>query len=161
MIVISDTSPIHYLVLIDAIDVLPSLFGEVLIPTAAHGELLHAHAPLPVRQWAATPPPWLTISPTLNVNPQLPLGIGEAEAISLAEEMSASLVLMDDRRARREAEARGLAVAGTIAVLEHAAKRNLLQLATAIGKLRQTNFHIAEEILQRALKEDAHRRGES
>lgn len=102
MIVISDTSPIHYLVLIDAIDVLPSLFGEILIPTAAHGELLHAHAPLPVRQWAATPPPWLTIRPALNVNPQLPLGIGEAEAISLAEEMSASLVLMDDRRARRE-----------------------------------------------------------
>jgi predicted nucleic acid-binding protein len=77
----------------------------------------------------------------------------------LAVEMHAALVLMDDRRGRREAEARGLSVAGTLNVLEAAAKRDLVDLPTAIAKLRQTNFHVAESIIQRALQEDADRRG--
>ena len=65
---------------------------------------------------------------------------------------------MDDRRARREAESRGLSIAGTLNVLEAAAKQDLLDLPTAIGQLRQTNFHIAERIIQKALKDDADRR---
>jgi predicted nucleic acid-binding protein len=55
MIVVSDTSPIRYLILIEAIDVLSKLFGEVLIPPAVVAELVHTSAPLAVRAWMAPP----------------------------------------------------------------------------------------------------------
>lgn len=160
MIVLSDTSPINYLVLIGQVDVLPQLFGEVVVPPAAHAELQHPNTPGIVRSWAVALPAWLTVRSPLLVDPQIRLGKGEAEAISLAIEMKATLLLVDDRRARREAETRGLTVAGTVNVLEAAARRDLLDLPTAIAALRQTNFHIAERILQRALKDDAKRRSQ-
>ena len=72
--------------------------------------------------------------------------------------MKADLLLMDDRRARREAEAYGLGVTGTLNVLQAAAQRDLLDLPTAIAKLQKTNFHIAQRILDRAIQEDVLRR---
>jgi hypothetical protein len=67
MIVVADTSPRHYLVLIDEIDLLSVLFGQVLLPQAVHREMQHLRAPLKVRAWAAHPPngwrsrPWLPL----------------------------------------------------------------------------------------------------
>ena len=88
----------------------------------------------------------------------IPLALGEVEAISLAIEMKADLLLMDDRRALREAESRGLTVAGTLNILQSAAQRDMLDLPLAIAKLQQTNFHISQQILDRAIQEDAERR---
>ena len=118
MIVISDTSPVHYLVLTGVIDILPVLFSEVIVPPGVLNELRHPHAPDAVRDWANSLPEWITVRSPVYVDPQLRLGRGEAEAISLAMEVQADLLLVDDRRARREAESRGLAVAGTVGVLE-------------------------------------------
>ena len=157
MIVLSDTSPINYLILIGQIDILPAIFGRVVIPAAVLSELEHAQTPQVVRDWIGKLPTWLQVQSPTRVDASLRLGRGEAEAISLAVEMHADLLLMDDRRARREAESRGLAVAGTLNVLEAAAKQDLIDLPVAIEKLRQTNFHIAERIIQRALKDDAER----
>jgi predicted nucleic acid-binding protein len=58
-LVVADTGPINYLVLIDAIEVLPKLFEQVLVPAAVYGELSHADAPLPVRTFISRLPPWL------------------------------------------------------------------------------------------------------
>lgn len=49
MIVVSDTSPLNYLVLIGADDVLPALFGQVLAPPAVLDEMQHAKAPAQVQ----------------------------------------------------------------------------------------------------------------
>ena len=161
MIVLSDTSPINYLVLTGHIDVLPALFGQVVIPAAVLAELRHPGTPDVVQRWVADPPDWLLIRTPAVVDPHIRLGQGEAAAISLAVEMHATLLLIDDRRGRREAEARGLLVAGTLNVLEAAAKRNLLDLPTAIDRLRGTNFHIAEQIIQQALEANARRKADA
>jgi predicted nucleic acid-binding protein len=158
VIVLSDTSPINYLVLTGHIDILPALFGQVVIPAAVLNELQHSGTPAAVHRWMSQPPAWLLIRSAAHVDPQIRLGQGEAEAISLAVEMHASLLLMDDRRGRREAEDRGVSVAGTLNVLEAAAKRDLLDLPSVIAELRKTNFHISEEIIQQALTADADRR---
>ena len=126
MIVLSDTSPINYLVLIGHVDVLPALFGEVILPAVVQGELLHPGAPQVVRDWLANPPSWHMIRHATQVDATIQLGAGEIEAISLAVELGADLVLMDDRVGRRTAEARGVPVAGTLNVLVAAAERDLL-----------------------------------
>jgi predicted nucleic acid-binding protein len=158
VIVVADTSPINYLVLTGCIDVLPALFGEVIVPQSVADELQHARTPPEVHSWAAQPPPWFVVRPALQVDDQIRLGRGETEAICLALEMHASLLLIDDRRGRREAIARGVPVAGTLNVLVAAAARGLLELPAAIQKLRATNFHLSNEVVAAALNEDAERR---
>jgi predicted nucleic acid-binding protein len=54
-LIVADTSPLYYLLLIDHIDLLPRLFKTVFIPDAVHQELLHPAAPPRVREWAANP----------------------------------------------------------------------------------------------------------
>ena len=71
MIVVSDTSPLNYLVLIGAEQVLPSLFGRVLAPPEVLAEMHHAKAPPQVSDWAQRPPAWLEVcSP--HVTPEFP-----------------------------------------------------------------------------------------
>ena len=63
MIVVSDTSPINYLVLIGEIELLAQLFTRVLAPETVARELLHPGAPEAVRRWANQPPAWFEIDP--------------------------------------------------------------------------------------------------
>ncbi len=61
MIVVADTSPINYLVLIEQIGILPSQYTRVLIPPAVFDELTHPAAPNMVRDWTQNHPAWLEI----------------------------------------------------------------------------------------------------
>ena len=80
------------------------------------------------------------------------LGPGERDAILLAQELRADELILDDRRGRREAERRHLHVIGTLGVLRAAAREHLLDLKDALARLRQTNFYISEEIIERLLE---------
>jgi predicted nucleic acid-binding protein len=79
---------------------------------------------------------------------------GEAEAISLAIELKANSLLIDDRKGRNAARGRGIKTVGTLAVLEVAAERRLIGLPETIDRLRRTNFRISERMLQAALQRD-------
>jgi len=61
MIVVCDTSPLNYLILVGAEGVLPVLFETVIAPPAVIREMRHAKAPEQVRRWAAAPPAWLEV----------------------------------------------------------------------------------------------------
>jgi predicted nucleic acid-binding protein len=61
MIVISDTSPILYLALINQIELLPQLYQRILIPETVRDEMIDAGAPLILRQWILTAPQWLEV----------------------------------------------------------------------------------------------------
>ncbi|MEM8610767.1 MAG: hypothetical protein AAGF93_02025 [Cyanobacteria bacterium P01_H01_bin.105] len=63
MIVVADTSPINYLLLIQQIDLLPHLFQQIIVPEAVQNEMLDPDAPLILQQWIANPPSWLTVQP--------------------------------------------------------------------------------------------------
>lgn len=103
MIVVSDTSPLNYLVLIGQVEVLPKLFGRVVIPSAVSTEMQRTRTPDAVRGWIANPPVWLDILTPLKLDDTIQSGTGEVEAISLALELRSELLLMDDRAARRAA----------------------------------------------------------
>lgn len=160
MIVVSDSSPLNILVRIDLIGVLPDLFGEVFVPPAVAAELSHAATPARVREWLAAGPAWLRIKAPARIDPTIDFDDpGEREAISLAMELHADFLLADDRKARRAAVERGLAVTGAIGVLETASARNLLDLSEAFRRLRATDFIVAPSILEEALRRDAARKG--
>jgi len=56
MIVIADTGPINYLILIGEIEVLPPLYHRVAVPPSVCEELKRPRAPEAVRTWIAQPP---------------------------------------------------------------------------------------------------------
>lgn len=155
MIVVADTTPVNYLILIGEIDVLAKLYGRVVIPQAVHEELTRSRAPASVRAWIETPPAWLEIlSPaTVSDIALAKLDAGERDAIALAEELFADQLIVDELLARREAERRGLSIIGTVGVLREAAEEGLLDLRAAVERLRQTSFHISPAILASLLND--------
>ncbi len=156
-IVVADTGPLHYLILLGQIDVLPQLFGAVAVPAIVAGELRHAHAPNAVRAWADSPPPWLAVHDTPAETASLGrLDPGERAAITLAHALGAGLLLIDDRAGAAAARGEGLRVTGTIGVLVDAASQGLLQLDAAFAALRATNFHYPPALIDALLAE--HRR---
>ena len=160
MIVVADTSPLRYLVLIEEAQVLPRLYGLVLTPPAVVKELTQSRTPEAIRRWIAEPPGWLQIRAPLGPLPAFPatLGAGEQEAIALAEELHADALLLDDWAGRKEAARRCLSVVGTLRVLSSAAEQGMVDLPAAIARLRTTNFRASEELLQSVLEEDAGRK---
>lgn len=113
-LVIADTSPINYLLLIGHIDILPALFERVILPAAVRDELSHPKAPSLVRNWIAAPPPWVDVRPVPDGHdPALEaLDAGEEAAILLAIDLRADLVLMDDEEGVVAAHMKGLEVTG-------------------------------------------------
>jgi predicted nucleic acid-binding protein len=101
MIVVSDSSPLSVFVCLNQIEILPTLFGQVVVPRAVVSELAHPRSPQALRDWMASPPSWLIVQSPSSIDPSLaPIGLGELEAISLAIELKADLLLVDDRKAR-------------------------------------------------------------
>lgn len=62
-VVVSDTSPLRYLVLIEEAVLLQKLYGRILIPQAVWTELQQPQTPEPVRDWIRDAPPWAEMVP--------------------------------------------------------------------------------------------------
>jgi predicted nucleic acid-binding protein len=155
--IVADTSPLCYLVLIGCVDVLPQMFGRVEIPELVRYELSDADAPPEVSGWITQPLEWLSIR-VVEQQPDdalLRLHLGEIEAILLAEQLGADLIILDEKPARRVAAERGLRVTGTLGILKEAAVRGLIDLPVAVERLRQTTFRVTPRLLQNLLKEDS------
>src|SRR5580693_4629896 len=109
-IVVADTGPLHYLVLIGDIALLLQLFETVFVPEAVRDELNHARTPSAIRDWLATCPAWpepLPVPPMETMS--LPkLGDGGRAAIALAISVQTDLILRDDRGAFAAARTQGL-----------------------------------------------------
>jgi predicted nucleic acid-binding protein len=140
MLVVADTSPL-YLILIQAIQWLPTLYQRIAVPPTVWSELSHPDAPRMVLDWAASAPPWLeVIAPTLTM-PDLDLDDGESAAIALALELKADRLLLDERQGRKLVAKRfSIEVAGTLAILRDAALAGHLDLRQALAALKTTNF---------------------
>ena len=148
MIVIADTTPINYLILIGEIVILEKLYGHILIPNAVFEELKSEAAPLKIKNWVANLPSWFEVKKISNeVSDDLKiLDAGEAEAIELAEELKADLLVIDERLGRRKAEEHGLRITGTIGILALAKEKELINIEEVIVKLEATNFYLSDDL---------------
>lgn len=153
MKVVSDTSPICYLALIEELELLPALYGRIYIPEAVAAELKHPKAPAILRSWIESSPEYLEIVKARSrVSSDLEgLHVGEREAILLAEDLGAELVIMDDRRAREAALKRGIEVTGLLGLLGQAAERELVSLPDVFERLQRTSFRTTPKFLRTLL----------
>jgi predicted nucleic acid-binding protein len=147
MVVVADTSPINYLVLIGRIELLAELYGQVTIPPALIAELRHPLAPRATREWTGKLPAWVAVLSPAHRLDLVQLDVGENEAIALASEIGADVLLIDERAGREEAVRRGLRVAGTLAVLDAADQAGLVRFDDAVAELRGTSFRVSPLVL--------------
>src|SRR5713226_7976080 len=149
LVIVADTTPLNYLVLIETVDILPKLYGRVLIPPAVMAELSDLKTPKMVRAWVAQSPPWLDVIPprTPAHSRMLQLDAGEREAIALASEQQSSLLLLDERDGTITARSRRLTVIGTLGVLDQAAIRGWIDLPAVFDRLRQTTFRSPHRLM--------------
>ncbi len=150
MIVVADTTPLNYLVLMQRVVLLKRLYGRVIIPHAVHHEMLAIGAPTKVQRWATELPDWVEIVSAIRTDVTLPqrLGAGECEAICVALTIHADVVLMDDLPGRLAAEERGLFVSGTLAVLLQASRAGLLNFEEALTELKGLRFRVSDQVAE-------------
>jgi predicted nucleic acid-binding protein len=155
MTVVSDMSPLHYLVLIDSDRVLPLLYGRVFTPPAVIDEMTAPSTPVVVRQWADSPPEWLKIVEPANIEdiPRLGSGrrgAGEKAAIALAREIGADILFIDDKKGIQEAQKRGLKTVRMLTILDRAAERGLIDNLPDVldSLLNSTPFYAGKEVMK-------------
>ena len=157
MIVVSDTSPILNLLRVDRLELLTLLYGQVLIPPAVFAELSAKTDLAPVMGIdfmssliIGTPNDQKRVQELRHS-----LDAGEAEAIVLAVERQADLLLVDERRARRTAEAAGLRITGLLGVLADAKRAGLIDLVKPVldDLMQHARFWIGPELYEAVLAE--------
>ena len=157
ILIVADAGPVNYLIQIGHVGVLVALADRIVLPVSVRAELLHRAAPDAVRAWAAALPDWVEVLAAKESIEAPDISAADREAIALAKELSAALLLMDDRQARRCAAVLGVVTIGTVGILEAAAARGLVVLPEALEKLKATSCFLSEEIIGNALRRDAER----
>ncbi len=156
MIVVADSGPLHYLILLNQTELLHAFYGDVFVPVAVALELSCASAPRVVKEWLAAAPDWLrvrSVEPESLRTVSQHLDQGEREAIVLAESIDADLLLIDDSQGRAEARRRNLRITGTLGVLRAAAMRELIDVPEVIANLRATSFYFDEDLIRTTFAE--------
>ena len=142
---ISNTSCLIALEAIGRLDLLQSLYQNLLIPPGVAGE------------WGSALPSWIAVHPVQNQTLiqalRLQLGPGEAETIALAAETASSRLIIDDQRARRIATQLGMSITGTIGIILRAKQLGLVPLVRPLfDDLRANGFWLSNALLQQALQ---------
>lgn len=154
MILVLDTSPICFLVLISEIGILHHLYPRIFVPPEVLRELRHPKTPETVRAWAKKPPNWLSVrepDPDLVASLHF-LDSGEREAIALAMALQPSVIALDDRLAREEALKRGLQITGLLGLLGRAGSLGLTDFRSALERLQKTHFHASPALIRSLLQ---------
>jgi hypothetical protein len=146
MTVVSNSSPLIIYERIGRLDLLRLTYEQILVPPAVSHEVFGA----------SQPPDWLRVvslqQPLAAVVLSSAYGPGEREAISLALEIAASPLLLDDLPARRIATRLGIEVVGSVGVLLLCKRKKLISsVRPLLLQMRQADFRISDEIVELAL----------
>jgi hypothetical protein len=146
--VVSNSSPLIALARIERLDLVPAILESVLIPPAVAREIRPSIPVLP--DWLQVRAP--TTSPSVLTS-RGRLGDGEREAIALALEIGADAILVDERAARRVAEAAGLNVIGTLGLLLEAKRaEHIGTVRVELDKLLETSFFLSKQLYDQLLR---------
>jgi predicted nucleic acid-binding protein len=157
-VVVSDTSPLLNLALLDRLDLLRTQFSEVTVPRSVWDELTEGKEGLEALR-ELRDDDFLDIVDVersdLFVEVFHELDLGETAAICYAVEHGADLVLLDERDGRRVARRHDLDVTGVIGVLLRGAKNGNVDLEEELDALREAGFWISDDLYEQVLSETA------
>lgn len=146
MTVVADTSPLIALAQVDQLSLLEKLFGEVLVPPAVVREV-GLSLPGFVRELKLSRPiPAAVLRASLDP--------GESEALSLALEIGANRLILDERPARHVAQGLGLPIIGVLGVLLAAKQKGLIPAVRPIlDALVKNRFRLTPDLYEWLLTE--------
>jgi predicted nucleic acid-binding protein len=167
MIVVSDTTPLRHLIAIGEVDLLRRVYGAVVVPATVWSELQAESTPSAVKSWLQSAPDWLQVRRPRepepgDANPDIlvRLDAGERDAIRLAVELKADLLLMDEADGRSIALGLGLPVTGTLGLLERADVLGLLSdLPATLADLEASGFYLSARLRESVLDRYRKRHG--
>ncbi len=164
MIVVSDTSPILSLALIGRLELLHDLYGTIMIPDAVRSEIVATEQSgaqeVALADWIIIHPIRTAPHSGASVDSDVVLKLllrevdrGEAEAIGLALQLNADVLLLDERKARHLAAYLGLGVVGLLDVLQEAKQRHLITSVKPIldDLIARARFRVSHKLYQRTL----------
>jgi hypothetical protein len=145
--VVGDTSPLIALHQLGRLSLLERIFGEIHVPPAVARELSPGVPDLP---------PWIVVrglaQPIASEILRASLGAGESEAMSLALEVKAELLIVDDRPARRLALNLGISVAGTAGILLRAKQLGFVpEVRPLLDEIIRRGFRLSPAIRAKLL----------
>ncbi|ADT85041.1 DUF3368 domain-containing protein [Thermococcus barophilus] len=153
MIVVSDSGPLIALAKIGKLNVLMELFGQITIPRAVWIEVVERGKGKPGSDEVKNAN-WIKV---IEVEDKLSveilrkeIEIGEAEAIVLAKELNANLIILDEKIPRIIAKSLGLTVVGSLAILFIAKKRGIIgeDLDLLINELRTKGVRFSDKVIE-------------
>ncbi|MEI8259446.1 MAG: DUF3368 domain-containing protein [Deltaproteobacteria bacterium] len=152
MIVVADSTPLIYLARLGVLEVLASMFGEVVVPHVVWVEVVETRPDAPGVS-AIRAAQWIRVSDRALGEVDLGLDPGETAAIQLAESLRADVLLIDERAGRAVALERGLTVRGTLGVLVQARRSGAIPaLRPVLDALVDQGFRIMPRLVTEALR---------
>ncbi len=154
-IVVSDTTAITHLAKIGALNILHQLYPVIYIPEAVYSELTSGGSRVP-GAYEAESFPWIKILQVKNkAGVKLlvkTLDQGESEAIALAKEIKADLLIIDEKLGREEAESMGIKIVGIVGILLLAKKKHIItKVKPYLEHLRCSGFRMNQQLYDTAL----------
>lgn len=158
MLIISDTTPIISLIKIGKLDILNSMYGDIIIPVAVYNELV-SNPLMKNEVETVKKSKFLKVTKVENLfavkllQKQLNLGAGESEAIVLSDSLKADLLVIDEKKARGVAENMGIAITGTLGILVDAKRQNRLkELKPLLDNMIINNIRISDKLYNDVLE---------
>lgn len=157
-LVVADAGPLIGMARVGRLSVLKSLFGSVLIPQRVFKELkISSDRPGAKAISEGIHSGWIKIGEIKNQSnssiQRLLVDSGEAEAIQLAAEQNATLLLIDDRKGRKTAKKRGIHIIGTGGVLIVAKKAGLLaEVSPVLKELASIGYRLSPALCERIIE---------
>lgn len=153
MLVIADSSALIALAVSRALDVLLTLYGDVKVPQAVYDEVVQPEKPLASKIASFLEGRVTPVNTARFVFNAGGLGLGELEAMALYKQLSADILLIDDRRARAIAEHNQIPWVGSLGVLLLAKHRGVVPaIKPYVALLRDSSIYFGEEILAKVLQ---------
>ncbi|MBK8922096.1 MAG: DUF3368 domain-containing protein [Saprospirales bacterium] len=158
MVVISDTSPVSGLYRINHLFLLERLFGRVILPDAVFQEILQLRSfGYDLKEILTAD--WIEVKSATNVsevgNLLHHLDLGEAEAIVLAKELHADLLVMDESKGRAMAQQEGITIIGLAGILVEAkAAGHITSVKLLLDRLLdEVNFRMSRQLYEFVLRQ--------
>jgi len=157
-LVVADAGPLIGIARTGHLFLLKNLYNSISIPSRVFEELkVSSHKPGTMALSEAINAGWIKIV-ELNKSSdssifRLLIDAGEAEAIQLALEKNARLLIIDDRKGRKIAKSRGIKVIGTGGILILAKRAGILdRVSPVLNELSDAGYRLSPDLFKRIME---------